>query len=72
MYAICGGDVELYSIEYFRGYGRWLQALSVGRGVVMELYSIEYFRGYGRWLQALRVARGVVIQSLLCGMMSCC
>jgi len=45
MYAICGADVELYSIEYFRGYGRWLQALSVGRGVVMELYSIEYFRG---------------------------
>jgi len=36
MYAICGGDVELYSIEYFLGYGRWLQALSVARGVVIH------------------------------------
>ena len=68
MYAICGVVMELYSIEYFRGYGRWLQALIVARGVVMELYSIEYFRGYGRWLQALSVARGVVIQSLICKM----
>jgi len=62
MYAICGGDVELYSIEYFRRYGRWLQALSVDRGVVMELYSTEYFRGYGCWLQALGVSRGVVME----------
>jgi len=63
MYAICGEEVEVYSIVYFRGYGRWLQELSVGRGVVMELYSIEFFRAYGRWLQALSVDRGVVIHS---------
>jgi len=23
MYAMCDGDVELNSIEYFRGYGCW-------------------------------------------------
>ena len=36
MYAICGVVMELYSIEYFRGYGRWMQALSVARRVVIH------------------------------------
>jgi len=36
MYAICGVVMELYSIEYFRGYRCWLHALSVARGVVIH------------------------------------
>jgi len=36
MYAICGVVMELYSIEYFRGYRRWLHALTVARGVVID------------------------------------
>jgi len=50
MYAICGGDVELYSVEYFR--------------VAMEQYSIEYFRWFGRWLQALSVVIHSTMTSL--------
>jgi len=38
MYAICGGDVELYSIEYFRGYGRWLQSLSAAEVLSYTAY----------------------------------
>ena len=47
MYAICGGDVELYSIEYFRGYGCWLQALIVARGVAWNYIAQSFSVGMG-------------------------
>jgi len=36
MYAICGVVMEVYGIEYIRGYRRWLHALTVARGVVID------------------------------------
>jgi len=36
MYAICGVVMEVYGIEYIRGYRRWLYALTVARGVVID------------------------------------
>jgi len=37
MYGICGVVRELNSIEYFRGYRRWLHAVIVARGGVIDI-----------------------------------